>query len=114
MGCRIRLQQRVPVGRRLLDDRRGDGAATARARLDDERLAGVLADLLVDMRCSVSELAPGVKGITTVMGRDESSSAAASCIVAPLAANAARRTTDGRNICVSGWERVSAARARRT
>ena len=58
---------------------------------------------LLTMRCSVSELAPGVKGITTVIGRDESSSAAASCIVAPLAANAASKTTDGRNICVSRW-----------
>ena len=47
-GSRIGLEQHVPVGRSLLDHCRGDDAAAARARLNDERLTGVLGDLLVD------------------------------------------------------------------
>ncbi len=48
VGCRVRLQESVPVRRGLLDHRCGDDPAAARARLDHERLAGVLADLLID------------------------------------------------------------------
>jgi len=38
----------MSVGRSLLDHCRGDDAAAAGTRLNDERLTGVLADLLVD------------------------------------------------------------------
>src|SRR6516164_3500654 len=48
VGAGIRLEQSMAIGRRLLDHRRGDDAAAARTRLDDERLTSVLGDLLVD------------------------------------------------------------------
>ena len=48
VSCRVRLEERVSVRRGLLDYRCGDDSAAARARLHYERLAGVLADLLVD------------------------------------------------------------------
>ena len=47
---------------------------------------------LATRRCRVSELAPGVNGMTMLIGRDDSSSAAASAIAIGLAARNAART----------------------
>jgi hypothetical protein len=48
---------------------------------------------LATMRWIVSALAPGVNGITMVIGRDDSSSAAASLPAIPFTAKAAARIT---------------------
>jgi len=48
VSCRVRLEESVPVRHGLLDYHCGDDPAAARARLHHERLAGVLADLLVN------------------------------------------------------------------
>src|SRR5215471_14827392 len=50
------------------------------------------------MRCSVSELAPGVNGITTVIGRDDRSSARASSLAVTVTARTAAKTMDARDM----------------
>src|SRR5438445_5501522 len=56
---------------------------------------------LSTMRCSVSELAPGVNGMTMVIGREESSSAAAPPTPAPVTDKTAARAANARNIYLS-------------
>src|SRR6516225_9264619 len=50
------------------------------------------------MRCSVSELAPGVNGMMTVIGRDERSSARASSLAVAVTAKAAAKMMAARNM----------------
>src|SRR5262249_60144156 len=50
------------------------------------------------MRCSVSELAPGVNGMTTVIGRDERSSARASSLAVAVMAKTAAKMTAARDM----------------
>src|SRR6516162_10887129 len=50
------------------------------------------------MRCSVSELAPGVKGIMTVIGRDDRSSARGSSLAVTVTARTAAKMTTARDM----------------
>src|SRR5215469_7386171 len=50
------------------------------------------------MRCSVSELAPGVNGLMTVIGRDDRSSARASFPAVAVTASTAAKMRNARNI----------------
>src|SRR5215467_9497637 len=50
------------------------------------------------MRCSVSELAPGVKGIMMVIGRDDRSSARASSLAVTVTAKTAAKMTAARDM----------------
>ena len=86
MRAGIRLHQRVPVRRRLLDRRCRDRTAAA-GRDSTTRVWPVFSvTFLPTMRWSVSELAPGVNGMMIVIGRDDSSSAAALLHVIAVAA----------------------------
>jgi len=98
------LEQHVSVRRRLLHRRRADRAATTCARLHHDGLAGILSDLLGDDALDRVRARAGRERMTMVIGRDDSSSAAASLPAIRFTAKAAARITATLSIELSQHE----------